>query len=209
MVQVKVEREGLEEFRRRVVEAKVRQVLGLQAGEDLGRAGRRVTEQEMAEQVAALKAQIHRLKQGRDEASMEKEVKEVNMQHDQVIADMRAMVVEFKEKANLARDCANLRAMTAMVAEDVEGLEGRARVVRGDLAAAEASTAKLAAEMEAMRVKHDEVGLHRTCTCTCTCTCTTRRGGICPPGPTPGRGRKSSSLSRAGNLAIEGGGTWR
>ena len=160
MVQGKLESEALEEFRKRVVEAKVRLVLGLQPGEELGRAGRRVTEQEVVEEVAAVQAQILRLEQGGDEASVEKEVKEVNVQHDKVIADMRAMVAKFKEKTSLVRDCSNLRAMTARVAEDVEGMKRRSGVVRRDLLAAEASTAKLVAEMEANRAKHDEVHLH-------------------------------------------------
>ena len=151
----------MEEFRKKVIEAKIRLVLGLKPDDDISKAGRVVTLEEQKEELESLRREVDLLKKslskgGGGEVDVEKELAKVNREYDVVIKEMDSMRINFREKSNLVGDCENLKMMIGYVKGDIEGKKARMKVVEQEMAKAEEKKKEVEKEVEAFRKKQEE-----------------------------------------------------
>ena len=151
----------MEEFRKKVIEAKIRLVLGLKPDDDISKAGRVVTLEEQKEELESLRREVDQLKkslskEGGGEVDVEKELAKVNREYDEVVKEMDSMRINFREKSNLVGDCENLKMMIGYVKGDIEGKKSRMKAVEQEMAKAEEKKKEVEKEVEALRKKQAE-----------------------------------------------------
>ena len=162
MVEGQRDTKDLEEWRKRVVEAKVRLVLGLGPQEDVSKLWRKVTVEEQQQEVRSLEEEVGRLKTGLavgegGKADLERELKEVNHEYEDVRQGMERMWREQRERERLTGDCDTLRIMIDNVGRHIEWVGRKLGVVREDLTKAGTREVQLKEQLEEAEKKQDKV----------------------------------------------------